>query len=385
MSRLRFFTAGESHGEYLTGIIEGLPSGIPISAERIALEMRRRKMGYGRGNRQKIEDDALQIVSGIRFGKTLGSPISVLLKNKDWENWSHILSVFGPPHGEPVSVPRPGHADYPGAVKYAHQDIRNVLERASARETAMRVALGSLAKEFLDSCGIFIASHVVSIGDVKSDTSDIFAKNPGFTKKINSTADLSPVRCLQEEISKKMTEKIDAAKKAGDTLGGVFEVLAEGVPLGLGSHVHWDRRLEGLIAQHFMSLNAIKGVEIGMGFLSADLPGSQVHDEFFPPEKNGKIQFKTNRCGGILGGMTTGEPLIVRAAMKPIATLMSPLQSVDLNTYQPKEAHIERSDTCAVPAASVIAESLLALVLADAILEKFGGDSLDEIVERIRD
>ncbi len=376
----RFLTAGESHGRSLVGIMEGLPSGLKILEKEIHQELKRRKQGYGRGARQKIEDDALEILTGVRHGESMGSPITLVIWNKDFENWGEIMQVapFKGKVKRQVHVPRPGHADYVGGVKYKHKDLRNVLERASARETAIRVALGSVAKFFLKELGVHIASRVVSIGDVHDSS---IVKTP--IHQLNEKMDKSPVRCYSKASEKKMIEAIDMARKNGDSLGGVFEVIVSGAPLGLGSYVQWDRRLEGPLAQAFMSLNAIKGVEIGMGFDSAHQSGRKVHDEMAPSQK--KVKFKSNKTGGIIGGMSSGEDIIIRAAMKPIATLMKPLNSVDLRSGESVKAHVERSDYCAVPAAGVIGESLAALCLAEAVLEKFGGDSMSEIKKRVKD
>lgn len=376
---LRFLTAGESHGPALTGIIEGLPAGVPLDVETLHAQLKRRKLGYGRGNRQNIETDAVEIVSGVRFGESLGSPITLRIENKDWRSWTDVMAVE-PPLRESrraVTVPRPGHADLTGGIKYGFDDMRNVLERSSARETAMRVALGSIARAFLHACGIAIGSRVVRIGDV------VDASAPDAIATLNERVDARPVRALDPVAHDAMVAAIDAAKADGDTLGGTFEVLADGCPVGLGSHAQWDRRLEAEIGRAFLSLNAIKGVEIGDGFASATKRGSAVHDEYVPG--NGRIGYASNRSGGIDGGMTTGELLVVRAAMKPIATLMKPLRSVDTRSGEATSAHIERSDTCAVPAAAVIGESLLALVLANALLDKFGGDSLRELVPRLQE
>lgn len=382
MSTLRFLTAGESHGKALVGILEGIPAGLDVEADAIQRQLLRRKLGHGRGARQKMEDDAVQILSGVRHGRSLGSPIALLIENKDWKNWQSIMRPE-PVAGEvprKLEVPRPGHADYAGGLKYHHSDMRNVLERASARETTIRVALAAVARIFLETCSIRIGSRVTRIGEVE-DKSALGVP----AGDLNARTDASPVRCLGEEADERMRAAIDAAKKAGDTLGGVFEVVAEGVPLGLGSHVQWDRRLEGRIAQAFMSLNAIKGVEIGMGFEAARTLGSRVHDELLPAARKGRAVHATNRSGGIDGGITTGNPIVVRVAMKPIATLMNALRSVRLATGEADSAHVERSDVCAVPAAAVIGEALLALTLADVVLDKFGGDSMDEILPRLRD
>lgn len=377
---IRFLTAGESHGKALLGILEGIPSGLTVLENEVQFELIRRKQGYGRGARQKIESDKVEFLTGIRHGKTLGSPIGFIIQNQDWTAWQNIMQA------EPASgnirrvleVPRPGHADYIGGLKYNHKDMRNVLERASARETAMRVALGSVARIFLKELGIYIGSRVIQIGKAIDESPlKISAKD------LNKKSDKSEVRCLSPKASKQMIKVIEAAKKSGNTCGGVFEVAIEGMPLGVGSYVQWDRRLEGELSKAVVSLNAIKGVEIGLGFGLAETLGSDAHDEFYPSRKKGRIVYKTNRSGGIDGGMTTGQPIIVRAVMKPISTLMKPLKSVRLKTGLAEKAHIERSDTCAVPAAAVIAESCIALVLANAVLEKFGGDSMSEIKERV--
>lgn len=376
---LRFLTAGESHGKALVGILEGLPAGLELSAQDIQEQLLRRKLGHGRGLRQKIESDAVEILAGVRRGRTLGSPLALWIANADFKNWEKVMSVE-PAEGPParrVDIPRPGHADLVGKLKYGFDDMRDVLERASARETAMRVALASVARKFLKACGIEVASRVVSIGG----EADGSALDCGIAE-LNALADSSPVRCADPEAEKRMTAAIDKAKADGDTLGGIFEVWADGLPVGLGSYAQWDRRLEGPLSAAVMSLNAVKGVEIGLGFGAARLPGSRVHDEFVPKGK--KVGYKSNRSGGIDGGISTGQPLVVRAAMKPLSTLMKPLDSVDLRTLKPAKAHIERSDVCASPAAAVIAESLVALVLADALLVKFGGDSMAEIIPRLK-
>ena len=377
---LRYLTAGESHGQALVGIVEGMPAGLALDSAYLHAQAKRRKLGYGRGNRQNIETDEIKILSGVRFGKTLGSPISLVIENRDWRTWAEIMAVEAPSDAAArnrrvVNVPRPGHADRIGAIKYAHDDMRNVLERASARETAMRVALGSVARRLLEELGTTIASRVVRIGDVVDDSP--------FDDVAADAIDASPVRALGADAAQRMVAAIETAKRDGDTLGGVIEVVARGIPVGLGSYVQWDRRLEGEIGKAFLSLNAIKGVEVGLGFELAQRPGSTAHDSFYP-DGDRRTSYHTNRSGGIDGGMTTGQPIVVRAAMKPLATLMKPLDSVDLRTGEATRAHIERSDVCAVPSAAVIGESLLALVLAAAMLEKFGGDTLDEIVDRVR-
>lgn len=376
---LRYLTAGESHGKALAGILEGLPAGLELAAADIQADLLRRKKGHGRGNRQKIEGDKVEILSGIRAGKTLGSPLGLLIQNVDFKNWESIMGAepSDAPASRRVDVPRPGHADLVGKIKYGFDDMRNVLERASARETAMRVALGAAARKFLSECGVVVASRVVAIG---GETDDKPLAVP--VSELNALTDADPVRCADPGFSKRMVTRIDEAKAAGDTVGGVFEVLAEGLPVGLGSYAQWDRRLEGPLTAALMSLNAIKGVEVGHGFRGAALPGSQAHDAYEPKGK--KVGYRSNRSGGLDGGMSTGQILTLRAAMKPIATLMKPLDSVDLRTMKPAKAHIERSDACAVPAAAVIGESLVCLVLADAILSKFGGDSMGEILPRLK-
>jgi chorismate synthase len=378
---LRYLTAGESHGRGLLGIIDGLPASIPITTEYLQAHQVRRKLGYGRGNRMNIESDAVEIISGVRHGKTLGSPIGLLIWNKDFEKaWSEIMQAE-PYEGEVkrrVDVPRPGHADRTGRIKYGHLDMRNVLERSSARETTMRVALGSCARRFLEELGIHIASRVVRIGPIVDD-----AAREVSVAELNALVDQSPVRVLGKAAEAAMIAEIERAKAEGDTLGGHFEVYASGLPPGLGTYAQWDRRLEAGIGEAFLSLNAIRGVEMGIGFEAGRLRGSQVHDQFYPGRNGALTEYRTNRSGGIDGGMSTGQEIVVRAAMKPISTLMKPLDSVNLTTGEPAKAHIERSDTCAVPAAAVIGESLLALVLAEAVLEKFGGDALDEIQGRV--
>lgn len=376
--KLRFLTAGESHGKALVGILEGLPAGLELTAAQVQADLMRRKKGHGRGNRQKIEGDQVEILSGVRAGKTLGSPLGLLIPNLDFKNWVNIMGAepSDAAASRRVEIPRPGHADLVGKIKYGFDDMRNVLERASARETAMRVALGAAARRFLSECGVIVASRVIAIG---GEADDAPLNCP--VAKLNAVTDADPVRCANPGISKRMVTRIDEAKAAGDTLGGVFEVIAEGLPIGLGSYAQWDRRLEGPLSAAIMSLNAIKGVEIGHGFRGANIPGSQAHDAYEPRGK--KVGYRSNRSGGLDGGMTTGQNLIVRAAMKPIATLMKPLDSVDLRTMKPAKAHVERSDACAVPAAAVIGESLVCLVLADAMLDKFGGDSMAELLPRI--
>jgi len=371
---LRYLTAGESHGKALTAIIEGLPSGLEVTEEYINEQLSRRQKGYGRGGRMKIEKDKAEILSGVRFTKTLGSPLTLLIRNKDWENWETIMtSGLGEIlENQVVSKPRPGHADLAGAIKYNHQDIRNILERASARETAARVAVGAVARAMLESFSIKIASHVVQIGEVKAQSTltDL--------DEVARISEESEVRCLDKDGEQAMKERIKRAQEEGNSLGGVFEILVDNLPLGLGSHVHWDRRLDGRLAGALMSIQAIKGVEFGLGFEAARREGSLVHDELFYEPEKGPYR-KTNYAGGLEGGITNGERLIIRAAMKPIPTLYQPLHSFDLKTKEPYEASIERSDVCAVPAAAVVGEAMTAVILAQALQEKLGGDSLEEM------
>ena len=372
----RFTTAGESHGRGLVGVLEGIPAGLPVSADRIDAELQRRMGGYGRGARMKIEADRIEWLSGLRAGETLGSPIAMLVWNRDWEHWRDVMAPEADPPGaerrRQVTRPRPGHADLAGALKYDRRDARDILERASARETVARVACGAICKLLLEQFGIEIGSHVVELGGV---TARVGAQHAApLPVALNRYADQSPVRCLDPEAEREMIARIDAAKAAGDTLGGVVEVVAAGVPVGLGSHVSWDRKLDGRLAQALMSIPAVKGVELGLGFEAARRKGSEVHDEIMPG-----FARATNRAGGTEGGMTTGEPLVLHVAMKPISTLMSPLRTVDLASGAPAQAQSERSDVTAVPAMGVIAEAMIALMLAQAMLEKFGGDSLGEM------
>ena len=382
---IRFLTAGESHGQDLVGIVEGVPAGLAISSAYIDHQLMRRQQGYGRGGRMRIEADKVEILSGVRFGKTLGSPIALMIRNRDSQAWREKMAVESGGRGvELITIPRPGHADYAGAVKYGFNDIRNTIERASARETAMRVACCTIVRKLLEEFGIFIGSHVLSIGAAKMvDRSAIDKLVAKFTKascgayKITEQADKSQVRILAKSVESKAVALIKRAKKLGDTLGGVFEVLVTGAPIGLGSYVHYDRKLDGLLAQALMSIPAVKGVEIGPGFTNAERFGSQVHDAY--GLSRGSIVRRTNRAGGLEGGVTNGEMIILRGAMKPISTLAKPLPSVDLTTKKPVKARYERSDVCAVPACSVIGEAVVAPALANAFLEKFGGDSIAEI------
>ncbi|MEE9523597.1 MAG: chorismate synthase, partial [Thermodesulfovibrionales bacterium] len=367
------------HGKALTGIIEGMPAGLSMSSDDIDRDLRRRQAGHGRGGRMKIESDHAEILSGVRWGMTLGSPITLVIENRDWQNWTEGMSVDAEHEGsiEPVTRARPGHADLCGALKYDQGDIRNILERSSARETAMRVALGAVARKLLEEFGIRIGSYVTQIGARK-----VRSKRQKMTEKqlfeMFEKAESSSVRCPDEKGTAEMVEIIDEAKREGNSLGGIFEVFAAGLPVGLGSHVQWYRKIDGRLAQAIMSIQAIKGVETGLGFEIGGKPGSEVMDEIFYGRKKGFYR-KTNNAGGIEGGMTNGMPLIIRAVMKPVPTQKKPLRSVDIVTKETIEAAYERSDVCAVPAAGVIAEAMVALVLADAFLEKFGGDSIGEI------
>lgn len=371
---LRYLTAGESHGPALTSIIEGLPAGIPLTAQYINRQLARRQGGYGRGGRMKIEKDSVTIVSGVRGGFTTGSPVCLVVENRDWANWSEIMSPETDAllSEKVVTKPRPGHADLAGAIKYNQQDIRNILERASARETAGRVAACSTGRALIEQFGIGIIAHVVRIGAV-----EVSAGKPAL-EEIRQRAAVSELMCADPDAELMMKQEIDRAREMGDSLGGVFEIIVTGLPVGLGSHVQYDRKLDGRLAQALMSVQAIKGVEIGLGFKAGALPGSQVHDELFYDAVRGFYR-QTNRAGGLEGGITNGEPLVLRAAMKPIPTLYKPLKSVDFLTKVPYEASVERSDVCAVPAAAVVGEAVVAFGLAAALVEKFGGDSLAEI------
>jgi len=383
---LRYFTAGESHGPCLTAIIDGVPAGFPIDVKKINHDLWRRQQGYGRGGRMLIEKDEVQIRSGIRWGETLGSPVALGIENRDWKNWTKKMSASPEDRDEALAVtkPRPGHADLTGVLKYRHSDIRNILERASARDTVSRTAVGSFCRQLLAPFGIKVMGYIRSIGKVE-------AKSEGLTyEEIFARSDESPVRVADKEAEDKMIALIEDCKKKGDTLGGIFEVVALGLPPGLGSHAQWDDKLDGRLARALMSIQAIKGVEIGLGFEMARRRGSEVHDEiFFDPDKmvsEGTPRIVptgfyrgSNNSGGTEGGMSNGAPLVVRVAMKPISTLMSPLQSVDLRSKRPADASVERSDVCSAPAAAVVGEAVVAFELAVAFLEKFGGDSLHEI------
>ncbi|SMP68157.1 chorismate synthase [Anoxynatronum buryatiense] len=369
---LRYLTAGESHGQALVGILEGLPAGMPVNREGIDEDLARRQQGYGRGGRMAIEQDRIHVLSGLRGGVTLASPLAFTIENRDYQNWQQGMDPFqGDVTYRQVVHPRPGHADLPGALKYGFDDMRPILERSSARETAARVAVGSITRQMLQPFGIEAACHVVSIGSAA-------IQHQPLTFESLTGAENSPVRCIDESAATKMMAAIDQAKAQGDSLGGVVEVRVKGLPVGLGSHVQWDRKLDARLAYALMSIQAVKGVEIGDGFETARRPGSQVHDEIYHDKDRG-IHRKTNHAGGIEGGMSNGEELVVRCGVKPIPTLMQPLQTIDMRTKEPFEAVKERSDTCAVPAAAVVAELVTLFVVAQAFLETFGRDSFEEM------
>ncbi|MFE7062426.1 chorismate synthase [Sutcliffiella sp. NPDC057660] len=381
---MRYLTAGESHGPQLTTILEGIPAGLPLTAEDINDDLARRQKGHGRGRRMQIEKDTVEILSGVRHGYTLGSPITLVVENNDWKHWTKIMGI------EPISEedqeevkrkitrPRPGHADLNGAIKYGHRDMRNVLERSSARETTVRVAAGAVARKFLSELGITVAGHVTEIGGVKANPQSIDS-----LQELKSITEASPVRCFDKKVEQEMMDAIDTAKQNGDSIGGVVEVIVEGMPSGVGSYVHYDRKLDAKLAAAVMSINAFKGVEFGVGFEAARLPGSKVHDEIAWSEEQGYYRL-SNNLGGFEGGMTTGMPIVVRGVMKPIPTLYKPLQSVDIESKEPFQASIERSDSCAVPAASVVAEAVVAWEVASALVEQFGQDRLDLIKENVQ-
>ncbi|XXM74176.1 chorismate synthase [Lysinibacillus sphaericus] len=384
---MRYLTSGESHGPQLTTIIEGLPAGMPLEAEDINEDLARRQKGYGRGRRMQIEKDRASIVGGVRHGYTLGSPLGLVVENKDWTHWTKVMGIEPLSPGEEeevkrkISRPRPGHADLVGGMKYGHRDLRNVLERSSARETTVRVAAGSVAKKLLNLLGIEVVGHVLEIGGIKAENVKYDSIND-----LKERSEESPVRCLDSEAADKMMNLIDEAKKNGDSIGGVVEVIVEGMPQGVGSYVHYDRKLDAKLARAIMSINAFKGVEFGLGFEMARKPGSEVHDEILWSEEKGYYR-RTNRLGGFEGGMTTGMPIHVKGVMKPIPTLYKPLQSVDIDTKEPFKASIERSDSCAVPAASVVAEAVVAWELAEAIADQFNSDQFEKLqrdVENLR-
>jgi chorismate synthase len=387
---IRFTTAGESHGPALVSILEGMPAGLPLLADDVNVELARRQQGYGRGRRMQIEKDAIEFLSGVRAGETLGSPITMLIHNRDWKNWQEIMSAApdsvadgadaaaiapGGLRKRAVTRVRPGHADLTGVLKYDRDDARDILERASARETTARVAAAAVCKRFLKEFGVCVGSHLVHLGGIDA------VRPQTMPRDLNAAADASQLRTLDADAERRMIAHIDEIKRAGNTLGGICEVVVDGLPVGLGSHVSWDRKLDGRIGAAIMSIPAVKGVEIGMGFQTARVTGAEVHDEIHMAPGSpltGNVRRKTNRAGGLEGGMTTGEPLVVRVAMKPISTLMRPLGTIDVATGEAAAAVAERSDVTAVPAMGVIAEGMLALVLADAFVEKFGGDSLGE-------
>jgi chorismate synthase len=381
---MRYLTAGESHGPKLTTIIEGLPAGMPLLQEDINEQLARRQKGHGRGRRMQIEKDTVEITSGVRHGLTLGSPVALVVENNDWKHWVKIMGSEPFEGNEEdikrrVTRPRPGHADLNGAIKYGHQDMRNVLERSSARETTIRVAAGAVAKKLLSELGIEVASHVVEIGGVKSNVSTYDS-----IQSLREISEDSPVRCLDPEAGEEMMKAIDTAKENGDSIGGIVEVIVEGMPAGVGSYVHFDRKLDSKLAAAICSINAFKGVEFGIGFEAAHIPGSQVHDEILWSEERGFYR-KSNRLGGLEGGMTNGMPLVIRGVMKPIPTLYKPLQSVDIETKETFTASVERSDSCAVPAAAVVAENVVAWELAKAITDQFFADRFDTLKEIIEE
>ena len=371
---LRYLNGGESHGKFLLAVLEGVPSGLPLTADMVNHDLARRQKGYGRGGRMRVEEDRVEFACGVRKGATIGNPIGLLIANKDWENWKDVMAAEpGPtPEAKVVTRPRPGHADLVGAIKYGHRDVRNVLEKASARETAIRVAIGGVAKALLSHFGMRVLSYTTEIGSV-------VAQRPTDPMEAYDLAENSEVRCHDADAGAKMIEQIRTAKHRGDTLGGVFEVVVTNPPIGLGTYAQWDRRLSARLAMAAMSIQAMKGVEIGMGFEAARRFGSEVHDEIYYDHTAKEFVRKTNNAGGLEGGITNGQPIVIRVAMKPISTLYSPKKSVDINTKEPFEATVERSDICTVPAAGVVGEAVIAYEMANAMLEKFGGDSLTEM------
>ena len=374
---VRFLTAGESHGKALVVIVEGLPAGIPVAKEEIDRQLTRRQAGYGRGGRMRIEQDECEVISGVRFGETIGSPVTLMIRNLDWENWQELMDPFiEPEDARTVTRPRPGHGDLAGLIKYARRDIRDISERASARETAARVAAGALAQAMLSHLDIHICSHVLAIGGIEAE------KIPKDLALIEEAAETSPVRCADPTAAMEMMRAIDRAQAEGDTLGGVFAVIGSGIPAGLGSYAQWDRRLDGQLGQAMMSIPGVKGMDIGLGFTAAELPGSAVHDSIYVDA--GELFRKTNHAGGLEAGVSNGENLTVRVAMKPIPTLKQPLDSVDLLTGEAVEAVVERGDVCAVPAAAVVGEAMMALTVVNVLLDSCGGDSLQVIAENLR-
>ncbi|RID89235.1 chorismate synthase [Peribacillus asahii] len=381
---MRYLTAGESHGPQLTTIIEGLPAGMPIENVDINEQLARRQKGHGRGRRMQIEKDTAFISSGVRHGYTLGSPIALVVENDDWKHWTKIMGSEGLTEEEAEEIkrkitrPRPGHADLNGGIKYGHRDLRNVLERSSARETTVRVAAGAVAKKLLSLLGIEVASHVVEIGGIKANPAPYES-----IQQLQEVTEASPVRCFDKEVEQQMMDAIDDAKKKGDSIGGIVEVIVEGMPVGVGSYVHYDRKLDAKLAAAIVGINAFKGVEIGLGFEAAHRFGSEVHDEIAWDKEKGYYR-KTNRLGGFEGGMTTGMPIVIRGVMKPIPTLYKPLKSVDIDTKEVFEASVERSDSCAVPAAAVVAEAVVAWELAAAIVDQFPSDRFDQLAEYLK-
>ena len=385
---MRYLTAGESHGPQLTTIIEGLPSLLPLKADDVNKGLKRRQGGHGRGRRMQIETDTVAITSGVRHGKTLGSPVALVVTNDDWSHWTKIMGAEPLPEDidpseikRQISRPRPGHADLVGGMKYGHRDLRNVLERSSARETTVRVAVGAVAKQLLAELGINVVGYVTEIGGIEADKAATAGKS---VEEIRAIIEEDACYCADAEASAKMVDLIDATKKAGDSIGGIVEVIVEGMPAGVGSYVHYDRKLDGKLAQAMVSINAFKGVEFGIGFDAAHVPGSQVHDEIIWDEEHGYTR-RTNRLGGLEGGMSTGMPIVVRGVMKPIPTLYKPLQSVDIETKEEFKASVERSDACAVPAASVVAEHVIAFEIAKALLEQFHADQFPQLKKQIDD
>ena len=375
MNKLRFLTAGESHGKALTGIIEGIPAGLHIDEDYINTQLSRRQKGYGRGGRMKIERDQVQIMSGVRNGKTMGSPISLIIPNQDYENWKDVMSIKENKDIDKITLPRPGHADLAGIKKYDFDDIRDVIERSSARETTMRVALSSICRKLIEELGVSLCSHVTAIQDIESTFN--FSESEYSASQLNEKADSSPVRCLDLDAETKMIEAINSAKKNGDSVGGQFEIIAKGLPYGLGSYVHWDRKLHAQISSMLMSINAMKSIEFGDIDVIRNEIGSNVHDQMY--SEDGSIKRKSNHSGGLEGGMSNTQPLSLRMTMKPLSSLVKPLDSVDISSNEEKKAHKERTDSCAVPAASIIAENTLSFILADAMLDKFGGDSMAQL------
>ena len=381
---MRYLTAGESHGPQLTAIIEGLPAQLPLTAEMINKELKRRQGGHGRGRRMQIEKDTVEIVSGVRHGKTLGSPVTLVVKNDDWKHWTNIMGIEPIEDADEVkrqiARPRPGHADLNGGMKYGHRDLRNVLERSSARETTVRVAVGAVAKQLLAELGVEIVSHVTEIGGIRTNPETYQGKSAAEIREI---VEKDAVYCADPSVTQQMTDLIDQTKKNGDSIGGTVEVIVEGMPAGIGSYVHYDRKLDAKMAAAVMSINAFKGVEFGIGFEMARKPGSEVHDEILWSQGSGYTR-RTNNLGGFEGGMTTGMPIIVRGVMKPIPTLYKPLQSIDIETKEPFQASIERSDSCAVPAASIVAEHVVAWEAANALLEQFDADQMPRLKENLQ-